>query len=133
MLRPIPPPGFAMTAVSRSAAERIEVAPSASAQIGISSGIRALMPFARPARGRFFLSAICASLAALAGIVPYWVIYRAVVELMKQQPDPGLLWRLTALALCSVVLRFVMAGAANWIAHLAAFDIQYGIRVALAE
>ena len=122
-----------MTAVSRSAAERIEVAPSASAQIGISSGIRALMPFARPARGRFFLSAICASLAALAGIVPYWVIYRAVVELMKQQPDPGLLWRLTALALCSVVLRFVMAGAANWIAHLAAFDIQYGIRVALAE
>ena len=112
----------------RQTAAGAEVAPE-----GVGSGIRALLPFARPARRRLLLSAALATLAALAGIVPYWVIYSAVVELMAANPDTTYLWLLTGTALGAVLVRFLTAGLANWIAHLAAFEIQYGIRIALAE
>ncbi|MEM6999160.1 MAG: ABC transporter ATP-binding protein [Pseudomonadota bacterium] len=98
----------------------------------VTNGIAALLPFARPARGRLFLAGSIAVLAALFGLVPYWVIYEAAVILVAGQSFAAL-WQLAYVALGAIVARFVLDGISTYIAHMAAFEIQYGIRISLAE
>ncbi|MEM8766622.1 MAG: ABC transporter ATP-binding protein [Pseudomonadota bacterium] len=99
----------------------------------VSSGIRALLPFARPARPQLFLAAAIAAVSALCGLIPYWVVYQAVLALMETSADGERLWMLAGIALVAVVARFTLSGIANYVAHNGAFRIQYGIRMALAE
>ncbi|MEM7077132.1 MAG: ABC transporter ATP-binding protein [Pseudomonadota bacterium] len=100
----------------------------------VGGGIKALLPFARPLRGRLLLSGAIAVVAALLGLVPYWVVYQTAVTLVSAT-DTALagLWPLAFIALGAVVIRFLLDGISTYIAHMAAFEIQYGIRVSLAE
>ncbi len=99
----------------------------------VTSGIRALLPFARPAAIQLLFSALIAAVAALFGLAPYWVIYQVVVELMVESPNMDWLWLLVGIALAAVLTRFVLNGLANYVAHNGAFRIQYDIRMSLAE
>ncbi|MEM9742430.1 MAG: ABC transporter ATP-binding protein [Pseudomonadota bacterium] len=99
----------------------------------LSGGLRSLLPFARTARGPLALAGAIAAVAALAGLVPYWAVYNTAVELLAKTPDQSRLWMFAGAALVGTVLRFVCFGAANFVAHKAAFEIQYRIRLRLAE
>ncbi|MEM7364768.1 MAG: ABC transporter transmembrane domain-containing protein, partial [Pseudomonadota bacterium] len=99
----------------------------------LTSGIAGLLQFAKPARGTLLLSGAIAAFAALLGLVPYWVVYQAALVLLGggdliQSP----LWWLVVIALGAVVGRFILFGISTFIAHMAAFDIQYDIRVTVA-
>ncbi|MEM1229572.1 MAG: ABC transporter ATP-binding protein, partial [Pseudomonadota bacterium] len=98
----------------------------------LTSGIAALAPFAYPSAGPLALSALLAVLAALLGLVPYWAVYKVAVVLATDQSTDGL-WSLGAIALGSVLARFLLSGVSTYIAHGAAFEIQYRLRLTIAE
>ncbi|MEM1434803.1 MAG: ABC transporter ATP-binding protein [Pseudomonadota bacterium] len=103
------------------------------AKESLSSGLRALLPFARHARAGLITAGAIAALAALLGIAPYWSVYQTVVELLAPTPNLDWLWTLAAVALAGVAGRFMLHGVATFVAHKAAFRIQYNIRLQLAE
>lgn len=100
---------------------------------GIGSGIGALLPFARPARPFFIVSAILAGLATLMGLVPYWVVYQIVVLILNNELHQDLIYQLSATALAAILARFIISGVATYISHLGAFRIQRDIRFSIAE
>ncbi|MEM7097995.1 MAG: ABC transporter ATP-binding protein [Pseudomonadota bacterium] len=99
----------------------------------VGGGIKALLPFARPARGTLLFSALIAVGSAVLGLVPYWVIYRCAIVLMETPDNISQLMTLALVALAAIIGRFVLSGVSTIIAHNAAFEIQYGIRIKLAE
>jgi ATP-binding cassette, subfamily B, bacterial IrtA/YbtP len=101
--------------------------------VTLTSGVAALLPFARPARGGFIAAAVLASVASVLSLVPFWAIYRTVDEVVDGSTSRGALWGLAAVALIAVVARFVLFGVSLWVSHLAAYDVLYGIRMGLAE
>ncbi|MEM9623341.1 MAG: ABC transporter ATP-binding protein, partial [Pseudomonadota bacterium] len=104
------------------------------AKESFAAGIAALLPFARPAKLKLAVSGLVAIVAALLGLVPYWVVYQTAISLLAEnQASQSYLWLLALAALGAVVVRFVLEGISTYIAHMAAFDIQFNIRVTLAE
>jgi ATP-binding cassette, subfamily B, bacterial IrtA/YbtP len=101
--------------------------------VTMTSGVAALLPFARPGRRGFVVAALLASVASVLSLVPFWAIYRTVDELVSGETSRGALWGLAAVALVAVVVRFVLFGLALWVSHLAAYEVLYGIRMGLAE
>lgn len=99
----------------------------------MTSGVRALLPFARSARKGFVTAAVLAAAASVLSLVPFWAIYRTVDELVSGDTTRGALWGLAAVALVGVVARFVLLGVSLWMSHLAAYEVLYGIRIGLAE
>lgn len=109
-------------------------AASDSSAITLTSGLRGLAPFARPARARFAVAAILGAAAALLSLVPFWTIYKAVDLVVA---DDGLergdlLW-LALVAVIAIGARFALFGLALYISHLAAYQVLYGIRIGMAE
>ncbi|MEM7217349.1 MAG: ABC transporter ATP-binding protein [Pseudomonadota bacterium] len=99
----------------------------------LTSGIRALLPFAQGARASFALAALIAAAAAFLGLVPYWVINEAIGIALTPELSQESLWLLAGFALAAVVGRFACEGIATFIAHRGAFQIQYDVRLALAR
>jgi ATP-binding cassette, subfamily B, bacterial IrtA/YbtP len=97
------------------------------------SGIAALLPFAAPARWQFALAGLLATAATVLSLVPFWAIYRTVSDVIDQRATLPDLWGLALLALLAVVGRFVLLGLSIWVAHLAAYDVLHGLRVAMAD
>ena len=122
-----------VTEARPEADDRLDDAPPADATMTMTSGVTALLPFARPARGGFALAAALAAIASLLSLVPFWAIYRTVDELVDGSTSRGALWGLAAVALVAVVARFVLFGVSLWVSHMAAYEVLYGIRMGLAE
>jgi ATP-binding cassette subfamily B protein IrtA len=101
--------------------------------VTMTSGVAALLPFARPARSGFVAAAVLAAVASVLSLVPFWAIYRTVDELVDGSTSRGALWGLAAVALVAVVARFVLFGLSLWVSHMAAYEVLYGIRIGLAE
>ena len=99
----------------------------------VTSGIRALLPFAAGAIPLLSLSAVLAVGAAAAGLAPYWVVYQVALTLLAETPDAARLYELVTIALVAVVGRFVLNGVSMYVSHAGAFRIQYEIRLGLAE
>jgi ATP-binding cassette subfamily B protein len=98
-----------------------------------TSGITGLLGFAAPARRRFVVSGLLAAASALLSLVPFWAIYRTIDEVVTGEPVRADLWELAALALASIVGRFVLLGVSTAISHVAAYELLYGIRIGMAE
>jgi ATP-binding cassette subfamily B protein IrtA len=104
------------------------------APLTMTSGIASLLPFARPVRGRLALAGLLALASTLAGLVPLWVVARAAARLIEDTATmPEELTGLAAVALAAVVARYTLLGLSTWVAHVAAYDLLYGLRVQLAE
>lgn len=98
-----------------------------------TSGVRTLLPFARPARWRFALAGVLSALASLLGLVPFWSIYRTVDALVAGEPARTDLDRWAVVAAVAIVGRFALYGLALFVSHMAAYEVLYGIRLGMAE
>lgn len=98
-----------------------------------ASGISALLPFAKSALPAFCVSAVIAAIATLLSLVPYWVVSKIVVLLLQDDLVIEQFYRLSAIALAAVLIRFVLAGVSTYIAHNGAFRIQNEIRFSVAR
>jgi ABC-type multidrug transport system fused ATPase/permease subunit len=73
--------------------------------VTVTSGISALLPFARPAWILFTAAGVVGAAAALLSLVPYWAIYRTIDELLTGDPARDDLWRLSLIALVAIIAR----------------------------
>lgn len=81
-------------------------------------------------KGMLVFSAILATVHALLTMVPYVLVFHILTGLLKGSPPERvlLIWAFGAVGVC-VVLIYVSAMAS----HIAAFDILYGLRCAIAD
>ncbi len=86
------------------------------------------------AEPRLLLSAAAlATLAAVAELAPYVLVYRMAGAVAVPDPDPGRLVWLAVLMLVAAVLRLLLFGGANILSHRMAFRIQKNLQVALVR
>lgn len=83
---------------------------------------------------RLLLSAAAlATLAAVAELAPYVLVYRMAGVVTAPDPDTGHLVWLAVLILAAAILRLLLFGGANILSHRMAFRIQKDLRIALVR
>lgn len=106
---------------------------SAVAPVTMTTGIQALLPYARPAAWRFTFAGLLAAAASLLGLVPFWSIYRTVTALVEDTATSADQYRWALIALAAVGGRFAVWGLSLFLSHMAAYEVLYGIRIDMAE
>ncbi|RRD50175.1 ABC transporter ATP-binding protein [Arachnia propionica] len=95
---------------------------------------RSVVEAARVQRARLALSSILAVAAALAGLVPYVVVFLVADELfVRRSGHSGHLVVLAFWAAGAVVLKVMLKALANAVSHAAAYRVLADLRLALAE
>lgn len=98
-----------------------------------TAGLRELTRFARPARGRLALAAVLALASAVLELAPFYIVYRAVDDLIAGTATQSDLYNLALLAAVCVIGRFALFALSTWVAHVAAYEVLYNLRVRLSE
>jgi ATP-binding cassette subfamily B protein len=102
-------------------------------EITISSGLRRLVPYARVGRRQYVLSALLAAIGTLFQLAPFWVVYRAVSEIVDGTATSERLYRLAVIGLICVVVMAVSLGVSTWLSHRAAFRTLEELRLRIGE
>lgn len=87
-------------------------------------------------KGGLILSAICATLGAAMGIVPYLVVYMVALDIYNQPPEQinqEPIFTLALVALAASVVKMLCALGTEYFSHIAAYRILYDLRLALAH
>lgn len=97
-------------------------------------GLGGVLALAGRHRTRLTIASLCAGLSSVLSITPLLVIYW-VLMLFAQGPGASLeqLWPILAWGAAAMLLRWVLLVAGGVLAHLAAFDILFDLRLALAN
>ena len=109
------------------------MADSSGSTVTVTSGMRQLFPFARPARVRLALSGLVAVGATLLELALFYVVYVAVEAVVAGDVTAGSLYRLALAGLACVAGRYGLFALALWISHVAAYDILHRLRIEMAE
>ncbi len=102
-------------------------------EINIWTGFRLLLPFARYGRIAFIAAAVLAALSSLALLGPFWVIYRAVDEIVAGQSTREAMYGYAALAAAFVIVQYALTAAAEWTGHRAAFATLEQLRLRIGR
>ncbi len=100
---------------------------------GLSDGLRLLVPFAAPDRGRYLAAAAIAFLGTLCQLVPFWAAYEALRQVVDGNATRGSLTRIALVALAGVVAMAILLGAATWMSHRAAFATLERLRLRIGR
>jgi ATP-binding cassette subfamily B protein IrtA len=95
--------------------------------------VLALRRFAGPARAPLLLSVGLALVATVLEVALYYVVFRAVDELVAGVATASSLQRLALVAAACVMARHVMFSIATGVSHVAAFEVIYGLRRRMAD
>ncbi|AFY89092.1 ABC transporter ATP-binding protein [Chroococcidiopsis thermalis] len=74
-----------------------------------------------------------AAIGTLLELVPLILIYAIAIELLAPPIDPNYVWKLAAISVVAIFVKSLCATAAKAIAHKAAYEIVYDVRIALAN
>ena len=108
-------------------------AESGSDEINLWTGFRLLLPFMRHGRLAFVTAAALAALSSLALLGPFWVIYRAVDDIVTGQPTRDAMYGYAALAAGFVILQYALTAAAEWTGHRGAFATLEQLRLRIGR
>lgn len=96
-------------------------------------GLTLLVPLARNGRAAYITSAGLAVLGTFCQLVPFWVIYRAVSELVAGTAERGDIYRLALVALIAIVAQYLLMAASTWMSHRAAFATLEQLRLRIGD
>lgn len=99
----------------------------------IRDGLAMLFPFAKHGRGRYIWSAVLAVVGTLCQLGPFWVVYRAVTEVVEDTATRDELYRLALIGLGFVIVQQVLMAASTWLSHRAAFATMDQLRLRIGE
>ncbi|MFN3220082.1 MAG: ABC transporter ATP-binding protein [Acidimicrobiales bacterium] len=99
----------------------------------IADGFRLLFPFARVGRGRYVASAVTALLGTLCQLGPFWVVYRALVEVVEGTATSDEMYRLAWIAAAFVVAQHLLMAWSTWLSHRAAFTTLEQVRLRIGD
>jgi ATP-binding cassette, subfamily B, bacterial IrtA/YbtP len=100
---------------------------------GAGDAVRLVARFAGPVRGPLVVAVVLAVAAAMFELLPYWLIYGLVRDLVVGAVDERAFFAAAAVGLVAVVGQYTLFGAAMTLSHRAAFGMLYEIRMALAR
>jgi len=99
-------------------------------------GIMRLLELAGAKKYKLFTSGFLAIISSVLSLAPFFLIYLILVKLLNPSFGPqdyGYVWKLAWITVLAVLARLVFGYLSNLLAHLAAFDILYGLRTNLAK
>lgn len=127
-------PTTGAAATDTTAAKTPSAAGSADAESrSFSSGIRTLAPFAREDRAQYALSAALAVAGTVCQLGPFWVIYRAVSDVVEGSASRDGLFGLAVLALVFVVAEHAFMATSTYVSHRAAFATLHRLRLRIGD
>jgi len=95
--------------------------------------IKTVFSFANQCKGKIILSVICAIIGVVAGLVPYWCVYRIITLFVGGVSLLSDIVPYCVAALISYALRFLFYGISTTLSHISAYTILENIRLSLAE
>ncbi len=104
-----------------------------SEDITLWTGLSILAPFARHGAWRFAIAALLASLSSLALLGPFWLVYRAVDDLVAGEASRNAMYGYAALAAVFIVLQYFLQAASLWVSHMGAFAALEQLRLRIGE
>lgn len=87
----------------------------------------------RMAPGTLGLAVLCAILSAICSILPFWLLYLVLAQLLAPSTDMQAVWIHLGVMLAVLALRWILMTASHMLAHKGAFTAQYQLRLALAR
>lgn len=98
-----------------------------------AAGLGLLLPFARFGRSAYIGAAVLAVVGTLCQLGPFWVIYRAVGQLVDGSATESSLFRLAWLALAFVLAQYLALATSTWLSHRAAFATLEQLRLRIGD
>jgi ATP-binding cassette subfamily B protein len=99
----------------------------------IGDGFRILMPFARDGQGQYVASVITAVLGTLCQLGPFYVVYRALTDVVEGTATGDGLYRLAAIAAAFVIAQHALMAWSTWLSHRAAFATLENVRLSIGD
>lgn len=96
-------------------------------------GLGLLLPFARHGRNAYIGSALLAVVSTLCQLGPFWVIYKAIEQIVDGTATRSSLYGLAAWALVFVVAQYALLAASTWMSHRAAFATLEQLRLRIGD
>lgn len=106
---------------------------SNASNVSYADGVRTLLPFARVGRWRYVASAVTATLGTLCQLGPFWVVYRALADVVTGDATRDGLLRLALVAAAFVIAQHVLFAWSTWLSHRAAFATLEQLRLRIGD
>ena len=92
-----------------------------------------LMDYASGSRGRLAVSTCLSVVSVLAGLLPYFCIYRIIEHFISGTVTMYLIFTWSGLALAAYVVKVLFFGLSTGLSHYAAYHILEGLRLRVAD
>lgn len=95
--------------------------------------VLALRRFAGPGRASLLLSVALTIVATALQVALFYIVFRAVDEIVSGSATPAGLQRLALIAAACVLGRHIVFAAATGVSHVAGFEVIHGLRLRMAD
>ena len=92
-----------------------------------------LMDYASGSRGRLAVSTCLSVVSVLAGLLPYFCIYRIIEHFISGTVTMYLIFTWSGLALAAYMVKILFFGLSTGLSHYAAYHILEGLRLRVAD
>ncbi len=92
-----------------------------------------MLAYAKGSGGRLGVSMLLSVISLLAGLVPYYCVYRILDRYIAQSLDRDYVLRFCLIALCAYLVKVVCFGFSTGISHYVAFHVLEGLRLRVAD
>ena len=93
----------------------------------------ALLHLARQRAGLLSAAAVASMVAAFLGLAPLLAIYAVAIEIAADVPDDAVIRQVVVWTAAAIALRWLLLFSGNALSHLAAYNLLYDLRIAIAD
>ncbi|HLO49092.1 MAG TPA: ABC transporter ATP-binding protein, partial [Kamptonema sp.] len=98
-----------------------------------TSSSPSIFPLLAPQKGKLILAIVLQVICTALGLIPFILVYSIAISLFNPPVDQGYIWKLAIASLVAIIARWSLFGISSTLAHIAAFNILYNIRIKLSE
>ena len=92
-----------------------------------------LMSYAKGSGGRLGVSVVLSMISLLAGLIPYYCVYRILDRYIAEDLDRSYILQFCLIALCAYLVKVICFGLSTGISHYVAFNVLEGLRLKVAD
>lgn len=105
-------------------------------QPATQGSLKGLLEFAQPYKKHLLISLFLSMMGTLSGLVPF-VVTASVVALIAESQSKSfpeeMIWKYVGIALIATLLKYLLLGSSTLIAHTAAYNILYELRIKISQ
>ncbi len=94
---------------------------------------KTLLSYANGSGGRLGLSVVFSMVSLIAGLVPYYCLYRILDGYIAGNADKALILHFCLIAFCAYLVKVVCFGISTGISHYVAFNVLEGLRIKVSD